>query len=128
MLSRDEIDHLFDQAIRQFNDGNYFECHDSLELIWMQISSRKRSFYQGMLHIAVGLYHFENKNYRGARNQLFKAVERLVHFQPSFSGIDVDSVLFAAEPFRHAALLGISGRLPKNFNLEKPVWRREKTE
>jgi predicted metal-dependent hydrolase len=128
MISSEEVDRLFEQAILHFNNGNYFECHDCLELIWLQISSRERHFFQGMLHIAVGLYHFENKNYRGARNQLYKAVRRLVHFQPSFNGVDVDRVLMAAEPYRHAALICISGRIPEDFHPEKPVWHRKKME
>ncbi|MFO0212823.1 MAG: DUF309 domain-containing protein, partial [Pseudanabaena sp.] len=57
MLEADTIDPLFAEAIFQFNNGDYYACHDTLEAIWNDAWQSDRAFYQGILQIAVGLYH-----------------------------------------------------------------------
>ncbi len=70
-----------------FNRGFYFECHDILELIWLETSEEEKGFYQGLLHIAVGLYHLESRNYKGCISQLGKAEDRLHPFGNRYRGV-----------------------------------------
>ena len=51
-------------AIRQFNSREWFECHETLEELWIGETGEVRDFYQGMLQIAVALHHWR----KGARN------------------------------------------------------------
>ena len=57
----------FWQGVQQFNQREYYACHDTLEAIWMEASEPEKTFYQGILQIAVALYHLSNQNLRGAR-------------------------------------------------------------
>ena len=50
-------DNLFSQGIEQFNRREFYPCHDTLEAIWMDSIEPDKTFYQGILQIAVGCYH-----------------------------------------------------------------------
>ncbi|MFS0553456.1 DUF309 domain-containing protein [Brevibacillus sp. 179-C9.3 HS] len=79
------------QFIEKFNDGEYYECHDLLEDIWMEDKSDK--FLQGLLQLSVGLYHQEYGNIKGARWMLGNARKYLTRYQPVHWGLDVTRVL-----------------------------------
>jgi len=54
------------KAIDEFNSGEWFECHETLEELWVGEQGELRDFYQGLLQIAVALYHWRNGNFKGA--------------------------------------------------------------
>jgi predicted metal-dependent hydrolase len=72
-----------------FNQGHYYDCHDVLEALWMEADPSEKPFYQGILQIAVGLYHLGNRNWRGATILLGEGVNRLRPFEPSYGGVAV---------------------------------------
>lgn len=77
------------QGIDLFNQGAYYDCHDVLEALWMEANPTDKPFYQGMLQIAVGLYHLANENWRGATILLGEGINRLRPFEPSYYGVAV---------------------------------------
>lgn len=77
------------QAVAEFNQGEFYACHDTLEALWMEAMEPEKTFYQGVLQIAVALYHLDNHNLRGAVILLGEGVNRLRCYQPDFSEIDV---------------------------------------
>ncbi|MED1792058.1 DUF309 domain-containing protein [Brevibacillus nitrificans] len=79
------------QFIEKFNEGEYYECHDLLEEIWMENKSDK--FLQGLLQMAVGLYHREYGNIKGARWMFGNARKYLNRFGPVHWGLDVAGVI-----------------------------------
>lgn len=70
----------------------------------MDAPAAEKPFFQGLLHIAVGFYHFENKNYKGARSQLEKAKRQLKRFLPKYRGVRLTELLDETEPFFYSAL------------------------
>ena len=48
-----------------------------------------RTFYQGLIHAAVGLHHLRRGNRTGAFSQLTKAVEKLKQAPPEVHGLKV---------------------------------------
>ncbi len=86
-------DLLFKEAIAQFNNGDYYNCHDTLEAIWNDAWQSDRGFYQGILQIAVGLYHLKNHNWHGAAILLGEGTSRLPEYLPEYYSIDVESLL-----------------------------------
>ena len=54
------------QGIREFNNHDWFECHETVEDIWIGEVGEARSFYQGLIQIAVALHHWRNGNFGGA--------------------------------------------------------------
>ncbi len=117
----------FETALKQFNEQFYFECHDTLEDIWMDVPVGEKPFFRGLLHITVGLYHFENENYKGALSQLNKAEKALVPFFPDYHGVRLKKLIEELEPFHRLALQKSAGEIT---HLGKPVfpkimWKKE---
>ena len=83
----------FWQGVEQFNQGQFYACHDTLEALWMEATQPQKAFYQGILQIAVGLYHLGNLNWRGAVILLGEGINRLRRYPANHSEIDVDELL-----------------------------------
>ncbi|NLQ04712.1 DUF309 domain-containing protein [Cylindrospermopsis raciborskii] len=64
-------------GVEQFNDGQFYACHDILEALWIEATEPEKTLYQGILQIAVALYHLENSNLRGAMILLGEGTNRL---------------------------------------------------
>ena len=84
-------------AIRQFNDGAYFVCHETLEELWNERHDPLRDLYKGMLQIAVGLLHLEKGNDKGARALLTRGVDLVSPFRPNCLAIDLEGLIDQAE-------------------------------
>jgi predicted metal-dependent hydrolase len=88
----------FIQAIDKFNQKDFFECHEILEDIWFDTRDDSRNFYQGMLHIAVGLYHLTKKsNSQGTIIQLNKAIAKLSQYKENYNGVNLKKLLKEVE-------------------------------
>jgi len=83
----------FWQAVEQFNQGEFYACHDTLEALWLEEIDPLRRFYQGILQIAVACYHLSHLNWRGAAVLLGEGMNRLRDYQPTYGGIEVTSLL-----------------------------------
>ncbi|NET08966.1 MAG: DUF309 domain-containing protein [Merismopedia sp. SIO2A8] len=87
----------FWQGIDQFNQGEFYACHDTLEAIWMEAIEPDRTFYQGILQIAVGLYHLGNHNWRGCLTLLGEGIRRLGPYQPDYFTVEVTPLVTTAQ-------------------------------
>lgn len=65
-------------AISQFNARAFFDCHETLELLWNNTTDPdERYFYQGILQIAVGFYHLLDKqNHHGAMTKMASGLQK----------------------------------------------------
>lgn len=86
-------DRRYQRAIELFNEREFFACHDVLEDIWAETLGTERNFYQGLIHAAVSLFHFEGGNLGGARKMYNSTVRYLTPYRPRFQGIDLDQFL-----------------------------------
>ncbi len=80
-------------GIEQFNRGEYYACHDTLEAIWIEAPTIDKNFYQGILQIAVALYHLGNGNWRGCVILMGEGLHRLQKYESDYGGIDVDQLI-----------------------------------
>lgn len=86
----------FDTAIAQFNAREFYACHDTLEALWIEAIEPRRTFYQGILQIAVAHYHLLNRNWRGAVILMGEGLSRLDYYCPDYLGVDVDALMHAS--------------------------------
>ena len=42
-------------GVEQFNAGQFYACHDTLEALWIEATEPEKALYQGILQIAVAL-------------------------------------------------------------------------
>jgi len=83
----------FWRGVEEFNHQAFYECHDTLEALWMEALDPEKRFYQGVLQIAVGCYHLSNHNWRGAVMLLGEGIRRLVDYTPAEYGVDVTKLV-----------------------------------
>lgn len=97
----------FELGVAEFNRGEFFECHDTFEALWMDSRGDRKVFLQGLIQSAVGVFHSMSGNPRGAFSQLSRGLEKLSAYRPSFEGVDVEALNRGLERLRDAVALGL---------------------
>ncbi len=88
------------EGIAQFNAGEFFEQHETLELLWRDTRTPDRGLYHGILQIGVGFHHWRNGNHHGATVLLDEGIERLRAFAPTCQTVDVARLIADASKAR----------------------------
>ena len=88
------------RGIGEFNAGQYFEQHETLELVWRAELRPIRDLYRGVLQIGLACLQVERGNAVGALKMINRAVKWLQPFRPACQGIDVDRLLEDAARLR----------------------------
>ena len=83
----------FWQGVEQFNQQQFYACHDTLEALWIEAVEPDKTFYQGLLQVAVALYHLGNRNWRGSVILIGEGMNRLRRYLPTYAEIDVEQFL-----------------------------------
>ena len=65
------------EAVRLFNAGEWYACHDGFEALWHETQGPCRRTLQGILQIAVAHHHLDRGNQRGAMVLLGEGLGRL---------------------------------------------------
>jgi predicted metal-dependent hydrolase len=81
------------KGIHEFNRGEFYQCHDSLEELWMAESGTIRHLYQGILQIGVAFYHLQAGRYRPVVSLLKRGSNYLESFAPVCMGVNVARLL-----------------------------------
>ena len=84
---------LLQVAVEQFNRGEFFEQHETLEDLWREESRPIRTLYQGILQIGIALYHLQRGNHHGAVYMLNRGSDYLRPFAPTCQNVDVANLL-----------------------------------
>lgn len=79
------------KAVGQFNDGLFFECHETLEEIWLEEHGEDRAFYQGFIQVAAGYLKWEQGVLTGAIKLMRLGLEKLARYPAGHLGIDLAS-------------------------------------
>ena len=81
------------EGIAQFNRGEYFEQHETLELLWRAERRDVRRLYQGILQIGVAFHHLRRRNHHGTVYMLTRGAGYLTPFGPRCQGVNVERLL-----------------------------------
>ena len=90
------------RGLEEFNAGQFFEQHETLELVWRAELRPIRDLYRGVLQIGVGCLQVERGNAVGAIKMIDRATKWLQPFRPVCQTIDVDRLLDDAARLRAA--------------------------
>lgn len=90
---------MFEKGIEYFNSGYFFEAHDIFEEIWMDDREESKVFYQGLVQLATGYYHFIMRNLNGTQSQLNKGITKLSKYKPIYQDIHVSELIERVESF-----------------------------
>ena len=110
------------EGIAQFNRGEFFEQHETLELLWRAERREIRFLYQGILQIGVAFHHLRRLNHHGTVYMLTRGSRYLAPFAPSCQRVDVRSLLDdAAAALREVERLGPSALTEFDWRLTPTV-------
>jgi uncharacterized protein len=87
---------LLVEGIAQFNRGEFFEQHETLEMLWRAEVRPVRRLYQGILQIGVAFYHLRRRNYHGVVYMLTRGSMYLSAFLPTCQQVNVAGLVEAA--------------------------------
>lgn len=90
--------HLYLLYLYYFNvKRDYYECHDVLEELWLD--EQRYLFYQALIQVVVGLYHFRWDNRKGSIMLFEGAVNKLKPYIGDHYGIDVNKLYQDTEQY-----------------------------
>jgi predicted metal-dependent hydrolase len=83
-------DPRFGEAVRLFNAGEWYACHDGFEELWHETQAPCRRVLQAILQVAVAHLHLERGNRRGATVLLGEGLGRLQGAGDACFGLDLN--------------------------------------
>ena len=72
-----------------FNQRQYFEAHEELELAWKEETGPIRELYRGILQVAVAYLQINRRNFRGALKMFLRVRQWLDPLPNACLGVDV---------------------------------------
>ena len=75
-------------ALREYNAGRFFECHEALEELLDDSSDDDWSFLVGLIQVAVG-YHKITAGHPGGAGMLTKGLAKLAPYPDDHQGLDL---------------------------------------
>jgi uncharacterized protein len=101
-------DELFAEGLDLFNAQRFYDCHEALEALWNRQQEPEKQFTQGIIQIAVGLYHWGRGNFAGAGKLIPRGLSRVKPFSPHHRGLAVDKFVTVTEQ----CIAGVSDGTP----------------
>ena len=126
VFCEEDLPHLAKRGLQEFNRGEYFKAHDSLELAWVEDQSAGRDLYRAILQVAVAYYQIERGNYNGAAKMFLRMRKWFTPLLDTCRGINIQQLRMDVEA-AHSALieLGPEGIEEFDLGLLKPVEYKE---
>ncbi|SUZ84284.1 uncharacterized protein METZ01_LOCUS37138 [marine metagenome] len=87
---------LLVRGVKQFNRGDFFAQHETLEDLWNSERRPIRRLYQGILQVGVAMYQIQRCNHHGAISMLTRGPYYLRPFAPVCQEVDVKHLLIQA--------------------------------
>lgn len=116
------LSHMAQVGIAQFNQGEYFEAHESLEAAWNEDPTPGRELYRAVLQVAVAYLQIRRGNYNGALKMFLRLRQWIDPLPDVCRGIDVARLRDDARQ-AHTALIALGRERIGEFDLSllRPV-------
>lgn len=106
---------LLATGLAQFNRGEFYEQHETLEALWRSEVRPVRTLYQGILQIGVAFYQLRRRNFHGVVVMLERGLRNLAPFESADVAIDVGRL--AADTRRaHTAIVALGRERLADFD------------
>ena len=122
MACQDALSELALRGIEEFNQGLFFEAHETLEAAWNMDEDPGRELYRAILQVAVTYLLIERGNYPGAMKMFLRMRQWIDPLPDICRGVDVAQLRADARKVREALLsLGADHINEFDRTLFKPV-------
>ena len=65
-----------EKGLIALREKRYFDAHEDWEEAWRKMQGHQKLFWQVMIQLSVGAYHYTNNNLTGCRNLWNKAINK----------------------------------------------------
>lgn len=103
LLTEEEVEerrHILVAGIDQYNDGYFFEAHETLEELWLPSPWPIRPFLQGIIQLSAGFVHLMRHEYPGTVRLIGRAIEKLEEAPDEFLGVNNAQLVAGARKAR----------------------------
>lgn len=115
------------KGLHEFNQQEYFECHETLEAAWNAETGPVRELYRAILQIGIAYYQIQRRNYQGAHKMFLRSVQWFAPLPDRCQGIDVARLRADADVVRaQLEALGPERIGEFDMSLLKPIIYEEK--
>ena len=89
------VDLRFLKGLELFNQGEYFECHEVIEDLWLEVpeSDPHRDLYKGVIQAAAAIHQWDRGILSGARGLYRTAVMYLEKYRPEALGLNIKKLV-----------------------------------
>ena len=85
-----QIDNLYKEGKKEFQNGNYYDAHEIWEDLWSDFYLKDRKFIQALIQLSVSFVHLKNGNIKGAKNLLKKSKEKFLEYDGEHRSINIE--------------------------------------
>ncbi|GMU41105.1 MAG: hypothetical protein AMXMBFR23_19710 [Chloroflexota bacterium] len=97
-----DVAHL--EAIRLFDEGNYFGAHEAWETCWaLSKDSHEEEFFKGLAQLGAGYTHWMRGNAHGVVALLGRALDRIGLMGSPYGGVDIEAFIAQVSEVRALA-------------------------
>jgi len=90
-------DPRFLKGIEEFNQQLFFECHETLEEIWLEDHGDDRLFYQGIIQIAAGYFKWQQGVPIGAIKLWRMGLQKIEPYGLIHLGVNIEALAEAVK-------------------------------
>ncbi len=105
----DDLPVQYLRGIELFNAGEYFECHEAWEEIWLKYEGAERQLLYALIQSAVALHHLRRGNWKGAASVYKRARRNLEQLPHTIMQLDIQSF---AQQLDHCFSAALSAEQP----------------
>lgn len=89
------VDPRFKEGLKLFNEGEFFECHEVIEVLWLETpeDDPHRDLYKGVIQAAAAIYQFDRGILSGALSLYKTSVGYLEQYKPAAIGLNVEKMI-----------------------------------
>ncbi|MDD9897510.1 MAG: DUF309 domain-containing protein [Candidatus Melainabacteria bacterium] len=79
-----------ERFVELFNQGKYFDAHEHLEEIWLELEGQDKAWTQGLIQIAALMHLISLDRWAGAKKVYDRAAKNLAGAPAQFNGIKLE--------------------------------------
>ena len=90
-----KADIRFIKGLHLFNEGEFFECHEVIEELWLEtpVDDPWRDLYKGVIQAVAAIYQFDRGVMSGALGLHRTSVKYLKKYEPKALGLNVSRLV-----------------------------------
>ncbi len=92
----------FLRGVELFNHEEFYDCHDTIEDLWLQESSDQQPFLQGIIQAAVAFHHYQHGKWGAARSMLKLAIRKLEDYPEYHQRVKVNELVCELSGWKRA--------------------------